>query len=110
RCTHDLYSSCACCKWVSLGQPARHCPGSACYCTHDLYSSCACCKWVSLGHFTCTNSTEYHLSQSLPDEQIDAPTLQCHFLHYRHGRQRGHRIRRARIVLSMPPVNAWLQH
>uniref|UniRef100_A0A1I8GY20 Sprouty homolog 2 n=1 Tax=Macrostomum lignano TaxID=282301 RepID=A0A1I8GY20_9PLAT len=49
RCTHDLYSSCACCKWVSLGQPARHCPGSACYCTHDLYSSCACCKWVSLG-------------------------------------------------------------
>ncbi|PAA77430.1 hypothetical protein BOX15_Mlig004567g1, partial [Macrostomum lignano] len=47
---------------------------------------------------------------SLPDEQIDAPTLQCHFLHYRHGRQRGYRIRRARIVLSMPPVNAWLQH
>uniref|UniRef100_A0A1I8JIR1 C2H2-type domain-containing protein n=1 Tax=Macrostomum lignano TaxID=282301 RepID=A0A1I8JIR1_9PLAT len=63
RCTHDLYSSCACCKWVSLGQPARHCPGSACYCTHDLYSSCACCKWVSLGHFTCTNSTEYHLTR-----------------------------------------------
>uniref|UniRef100_A0A1I8GI08 Secreted protein n=1 Tax=Macrostomum lignano TaxID=282301 RepID=A0A1I8GI08_9PLAT len=78
------------------GQPARHCPGSACYCTHDLYTSCACCKWVSLG--------------SQPVIVQDAPTLQCHFLHYRHGRQRGYRIRRARIVLSMPPVNAWLQH